>query len=304
MEILRTPDDRFAGLPDFPYEPRYATVAGRLRMAFVDGGAPDARPVLLLHGEPTWSFLYRSMIPPLVDAGLRAVAPDLIGFGRSDKPVSRDAYTYSAHVDWVTELVVEHLDLRDAILFGQDWGGLIGLRLVAEHPDRFAAVVASNTFLPTGDHDLGDAFRAWRKFSQEVPEFPVGMILNGGTARSLTPEELAAYEAPFPDESYKAGARQFPTLVPASPDDPAAPANRAAWEVLQRWDKPFVCAFGDRDPVTAGADRPLRKLIPGTRDQPHVTVEGAAHFCQEDAGQRLAEVIIATAQVASPSSAW
>ncbi len=297
MEILRTPDERFADLPDWRWEPRYAEVRADdgepVRMAYVDEGS--GRPVLLLHGEPSWSYLYRSMIGPLLDAGLRVVAPDLVGFGRSDKPADRDDYTYARHMAWLTDLVVGQLDLRDAVLFGQDWGGLLGLRLVGEHPDRFAAVVASNTFLPTGDQPLGDGFAQWRRFSQEVPEFPVGVIVNGGTGRDLSPAEIAAYDAPFPDERFKAGARQFPALVPASRDDPAAPANRAAWEVLERWDKPFVCAFGAQDPITRGADRVLRERIPGTAGQPHETLEQAAHFSQEDAGPRLAEILIGVA---------
>jgi haloalkane dehalogenase len=295
MEILRTPDERFADLPDWPYESRYAEVGDGLRMAYVDEGARDGRPVLLLHGEPSWSYLYRSMIGPLAADGLRVIAPDLIGFGRSDKPAAREDYTYAGHMRWLTALVVETLDLRDAVLFGQDWGGLLGLRLAAEHEERFEAIVASNTFLPTGDRPLGAGFERWRDFSQQTPTFPVGQIVNGGTTRDLSAGEIAAYDAPFPDESYKSGARQFPTLVPASPDDPAAPANRAAWEVLQRWEKPFVCAFGDRDPVTRGADRVLRERIPGASGQPHVTLDEAGHFSQEDAGARLAEILVATA---------
>ena len=241
------------------------------------------------------------MIGPLAAAGLRVIAPDLIGFGRSDKPASTDDYTYAAHVEWITELVMQRLDLRDIVLFGQDWGGLIGLRLVADQPGRFAAVVASNTFLPTGDRDPGDAFRAWQRYALEADEFPVGQILNGGSARELTPAEMAAYDAPFPDEHHKAGARKFPALVPTTPEDPGAVANRAAWKVLSAWDKPFVCAFGDQDPITAGADRMLLKLIPGTAGQPHETLEGAAHFSQEDAGPRLAEILIATADSAPPA---
>jgi haloalkane dehalogenase len=300
MEILRTPDERFANLPDWPYESRYAEVGDGVRMAYVDEGPREGQPVLLLHGEPSWSYLYRSMIGPLAAAGLRVVAPDLIGFGRSDKPAAREDYTYAKHMAWLTALVVDVLDLRDAVLFGQDWGGLLGLRLAAEQEERFAAIVASNTFLPTGDRPLGEGFEQWRAFSQQVPEFPVGMIVNGGTTRDLSPEEIAAYDAPFPDESYKSGARQFPTLVPASPDDPAAPANRAAWEVLERWEKPLICAFGDRDPVTRGADRVLKDLIPGAAGQPHVTLEGAGHFSQEDAGPRLAEVVIGAAASTAP----
>ncbi len=299
MDTLRTPDDRFRGLPDWSYEPSYADVGpdgAAARMAYVDEGPEQARPVLLLHGEPSWSYLYRAMIPPLLEAGLRVVAPDLIGFGRSDKPTQLEDYTYARHVRWLTDLVVGHLDLRDAVLFCQDWGGLLGLRLVAENPERFAAVVASNTMLPTGDHDPGDAFRAWREFSRTATEFDIGRIVDGGTSRSLSPEEVAAYNAPFPDDTYKAGARQFPSLVPISPEDPEAAPNRAAWEVLSRWDKPFVCAFGDSDPITGGADSVLRKLIPGTADQPHVTLKGAAHFSQEDAGVRLADVVIEVAR--------
>jgi haloalkane dehalogenase len=264
-------------------------------MARVDEGPADARPVLLLHGEPSWSYLYRWMIPPLLDAGLRVVAPDLIGFGRSDKPLERSDYTYENHMRWLTDLVVGELDLRDAILFCQDWGGLLGLRLVAEHPDRFAAVVASNTMLPTGDRDPGDAFRAWREFSQNTPDFPVGRIVAGGTKRQLSDAEIAAYDAPYPDDTYKAGARQFPVLVPITPDDPAAAANRAAWEVLSKWEKPFVCAFGDSDQITGAAYPVLQKLIPGAAGQPHEMLADTGHFSQEDSGPRLAEIVIALA---------
>jgi haloalkane dehalogenase len=264
-------------------------------MAYVDEGPRSARPVLLLHGEPSWSYLYRSMIGPLVAAGLRVIAPDLIGFGRSDKPSAREDYTYARHMGWLTDLVVGQLDLTDALLFGQDWGGLLGLRLAAEQEARFSAIVASNTFLPTGDRPLGAGFEAWRTYSQQTPDFQVGRIVDGGTARDLDAAEIAAYDAPFPDDAHKAGARQFPMLVPDGPDDPAVPANLAAWEVLKRWEKPFVCAFGDRDPVTRGADAVLQSLIPGAAGQPHVTLEGAAHFSQEDAGPRLAEVLVAVA---------
>jgi haloalkane dehalogenase len=246
--------------------------------------------VLLLHGEPSWGYLYRTMLPPLVEAGHRVVVPDLIGFGRSDKPSSRDDYTYERHVCWTRDLV-EQLDLRDVTLFGQDWGGLIGLRLVGEDPERFARVVVSNTGLPTGDQPLGDGFEAWRRFSQEAPELPVGQIVQGGTARELEPEVVAAYDAPFPDESYKAGARAFPALVPATPEDPAAPANRAAWETLRGFDRPFLTAFGDADPITRGGDAVFQSLVPGAAGLDHVTIEGAAHFVQEDAGRRLAEVV-------------
>jgi haloalkane dehalogenase len=296
MDVLQTPDDRFVGLPDYPFAPHYVEVAdgagGRLRLHYVDEGPRDAAPVLLLHGEPSWSFLYRKMIPVLVDAGLRAVAPDLVGCGRSDKPTARDDYTYQRHVDWMTAFV-ETADLAGVTLVGQDWGGLIGLRLVAEHPDRFARVVAANTFLPTGDRDPGDAFRAWQRFSQETPTFDVGAIVNGGCTSDLSPEVVAAYDAPFPDDSYKAGVRQFPLLVPSRPDDPASEANRAAWDALRSWTKPFLTAFSDHDPITAGADRVLRADIPGCQGQPHTTITNAGHFLQEDAGEELAGVVAA-----------
>src|SRR6478735_3139179 len=253
MDILRTPDDRAADLPDFSFAPLFVEVDG-LRVQSLDEGPADAPVVLLLHGEPSWSYLYRSMIPVLVHAGLRAVAIDLVGFGRSDKPARREDYTYQAHVDW-TWAAIDALGLTDITLVCQDWGGLIGLRLVGEHPDRFARVVAANTMLPTGDHHPGDAFRAWRTFSQDVETFPTGVIVNGGCTTELSPDVIAAYDAPFPDESYKEGARQFPTLVPSTPDDPASDANRAAWEALERFERPVLCAFGDSDPITAGADR-------------------------------------------------
>jgi haloalkane dehalogenase len=295
MDVLRTPDERFTDLPAYPFSPHYLEVAdgdgGELRVHYVDEGPAGADPVLLLHGEPSWSFLYRKMIPIVVAAGHRAVAPDLVGFGRSDKPASRTDYTYQRHVDWLRALVVG-LDLRDITLVGQDWGGLIGLRLVAEHEDRFARVVAANTFLPTGDRDPGDAFLAWQKFSQETPTFPVGRIVNGGCVTELPEDVVAAYDAPFPDETYKEGARQFPLLVPTSPSDPAAEPNRRAWQVLSKFDKPFLTAFSDSDPITGGADRVLQEAIPGAKGRPHTTLSGGGHFLQEDVGEELARVLI------------
>ena len=292
MHVLRTADECFDGLPGWTFEPRYVEIADGLRVHYVDEGPPDAPPVLLLHGEPSWSYLYRRMIPVLVAAGLRAIAVDLVGFGRSDKPAERDDYTYQRHVDWTSQAVFDGIGLRGATLVGQDWGGLIGLRLVTAAPDRFDAVVAANTFLPTGDRDPGPAFLAWRTFSQETPQFPVGRIVNGGCTTELPDDVVAAYDAPFPDESYKEGARQFPVLVPARPDDPASDANRAAWEVLREWTKPFVCAFSDGDPITRGADRVFRELVPGAADRDHVTIEGAGHFLQEDRGEELAAVVV------------
>ncbi len=293
MQTLRTPDERFANLPEFPYEPRYVDVpfgGEAVRVHYLDEGPKSGPLVVALHGEPSWCFLYRKVVARLVARGLRVVAPDLVGFGRSDKPTERGDYTYARHVDSMAA-VLAALDVRDATLLCQDWGGLIGLRLVAEQGERLSRVVAANTGLPTGDQKVSDAFFAWQKFSQSVPELPVGVIVRTGCVAPLAPEIVAAYDAPFPDESYKAGARQFPLLVPTTPDDPAAPANRRAWEALSRWEKPFLCAFSDSDPVTKGADAPMRERIPGAQGQPHVTIAGAGHFLQEDKGVELADVV-------------
>ena len=290
MNVLRTPDERFANLPGYQFEPHYAEVDG-LRVHYVDEGPSDAAPVLLLHGEPSWCYLYRTMIPIIAQAGHRAIAPDLIGFGRSDKLVEREDYSYQLHVD-VMAGFIEQLDLRDITLFCQDWGGLIGLRVAAEHPDRFARIVAANTFLPTGDNPPGEAFLRWQQFSQNSPAFDIGRVVQGGTATTLSDEVVAAYDAPFPDDSYKAGARVFPALVPTAPDDPAAPANRKAWEVLERWEKPFLTAFSDSDPITKGGDRAFQARVPGTKGQPHTTIVGGGHFLQEDKGEELAKIVV------------
>ena len=295
MDTVRTPDDRFAELPDYPFEPHYAEISdgedGILRVHYLDEGPPDAAPVLLMHGEPSWSFLYRHMIAPLVDAGHRVVVPDLVGFGRSDKPTRTTDYTYARHVAWMSSLVFDELNLRGITFFGQDWGGLIGLRLVCAQPDRYARVVIANTGLPTGVGTPSEAFLAWQKFSQESPQLPIGGIVNGGCVTDLAPEVIAAYDAPFPDDFYKAGARIFPTLVPTSPDDPEADANTQAWTVLSRFDKPFLLCFSDQDPVTKGGDAPFRAKVPGAQGQPHTTIEGAGHFLQEDKGHEVAAVI-------------
>src|SRR3984885_9286164 len=296
MKTLRTPDDRFTGLPGFDFAPRYADIAdgegGRLRVHYLREGDPAASVVLLLHGEPSWSYLYRKMIPLLTGAGLQIVAPDLVGFGRSDKPTERSDYTFARHVEWMRELLFDRLDLHDITLVCQDWGGLIGLRLVGEHPERFARVVAANTFLPTGDTDPGEAFFAWQRFSQEVEEFPTGVIVRTGCAKELAAAVQAAYDAPFPDETFKAGARQFPMLVPSRPDDPAHDANVAAWVGLAAFDRPFLCAFSDGDPITKGADRTLKENVAGARGRPHTTIAGGGHFLQEDCGEDLARVVV------------
>jgi haloalkane dehalogenase len=296
MKSLRTPDERFADLPDYPFAPNYVEIddrdGGTLRVHYLDEGPADGPVVLAMHGEPSWSYLYRKMIPLLVAGGARVIAPDLVGFGKSDKPSEKADYTYARHVAWMQAAIIDHLDITDATFFGQDWGGLVGLRLVADNPDRFARVVVGNTGLPTGDGAPSKAFMDWQKFSQESPVFPIGQILNGATLTELTDAEIAAYDAPFPDETYKEGARIFPSLVPTSPDDPAVPANRAAWEVFTQWDKPFICCFSDSDPVTAGGDKPFLKLVPGAQGQPHTTVTDAHHFFQEDAADQLAQILI------------
>ena len=300
MEILRTPDDRFNHLPDYPFKPHYLMINDRsedvgIRIHCIDEGDRDAQVVLMLHGEPSWSFLYRKMVAPFVQAGYRVVAPDLPGFGKSDKPGKRTDYSYARHVAWMQDWL-RAMDLNNIILICQDWGGLIGMRLVADEPDRFARVVTTNTMLPTGDHSPGDAFLNWQKFSQEVAVFPAGLIVSRATVTSLPDAVIAAYDAPFPDESYKQGARQFPLLVPTTPDDPESQANRDAWKVLMGFEKPWLCAFGDSDPVTGAAAPVIKKLIPGCQDQPHTTLRGGGHFIQEDCGEELCRVVLAWLQ--------
>ena len=289
MDVLRTPDERFEGLSDFPFEPQYVEVDG-LRMHYVEAGPAAADPVLLLHGEPSWSYLYRFMIPPLQAAGHRVIAPDLVGFGRSDKPTRVEDYSYARHVAWLATFL-ERLDLRRITLFCQDWGSLIGLRLVAEHGARFARVVLSNGGLPTGDITLPKAFYLWRGFARYSPWFPIGRIVSGGCVRSLSAAERRAYDAPFPSGRYKAGTRAFPRLVPTTPDDPAVAANVAAWASLRQWHKPFLTAFSSRDPITRGGERLFVDGVPGCRGQEHVTVHAAGHFVQEDKGPELAGIV-------------
>ena len=293
MQVLRTPDNRFENLPDWNFAPHYADITDaatgqELRMAYVDEGPRDGRTVLLLHGEPSWSYLYRHLIPALVAAGHRVLAPDLIGFGRSDKPADRADYTYERHVAWLSQWFTG-LGVQDVTLFCQDWGGLLGLRLVAAYPERFAGVVVANTGLPIGA-GFSEGFTQWLAFSQSTPDLPIGRIVDGGTARALSADEVAAYDAPFPDATYKAGACQFPTLVPITPEHGSVEENKAAWAVLTQFDKPFVTAFSDADPITAGGDRVFQKLVPGAKGQPHVTLSGA-HFLQEDCPDDIVAVI-------------
>lgn len=298
MDLYRTPDQHFDDLPDFAWEPSYAEVTqpdghsgDPIRMAYIDAGPHDGPVALLLHGEPTWSFLYRHVIDPLVAAGVRCIVPDLIGFGRSDKPLSTSDHSYARHVEWVRELALDHLDLRDVTLVGQDWGGLIGLRLVAEHQNRFARVVAANTGLPTGDFTMPEIWWTFREAVENAEVLDVGRFVEFGCARGLSASDRAAYDAPFPDEASKAGPRVMPSLVPNTPDDPASQANRAAWDALGRWEKPFLTAFGDSDPITGAMAPILHKLVPGARDLDHPLVTNAGHFIQEDAGVELGTII-------------
>jgi haloalkane dehalogenase len=292
MRVLRTAEDRFAGLPDFGYEPRYAD-AGGLRLAYVEAGPQAGEPVLLLHGEPSWSFLYRKVIHVLAEDGLRVIAADLIGFGRSDKPAEVADHSYARHVEWIRAFAFDALGLRDVTLVGQDWGGLIGLRLVAEHPDRFARVVAANTGLPTGDQPMPEVWLRFREVVRTATTLSVSRLVQSGCQTTLPPGVLAAYDAPFPDASYAAAVRAMPDLVPATPDDPASAANRAAWRQLAAWDKPFLVAFSDRDPITGPMAPMLKNVVPGAAGRDHPVLEGAGHFLQEDAGEELGEIIAA-----------
>ena len=295
MDALRTDDARFDGLADFDFEPNYLEVddteGGRLRIHYLDEGPRDGPVVLAMHGEPTWCYLYRHMIPIFTNAGCRVLAPDLVGFGRSDKPTRRDDYTYQRHVDWMSDWLTK-VEARGITLFCQDWGGLIGLRLVAAYPERFARLVVANTALPTGDHPMNDAFKGWRAYSQEVESFNAGRIVFGGTSQKITEAEIAAYNAPFPDESYQAGARQFPMLVPDRPDDPEAVPNRAAWQVLTVLDLPVLTLFGADDKVMAGVDKLFQRKMPGAAGQPHRILPDAGHFLQEDVGGALAQATL------------
>jgi haloalkane dehalogenase len=299
MRTLRTPDDRFDRLPGFGYAPGYAEVpdgeGGSLRMSYVSAGPRDGRPVLLLHGEPSWSFLYRTMLPVLADAGLRAIAPDLVGFGRSDKPTELSDHSYARHVEWTRALVFDALDLAEVTLVGQDWGGLIGLRLVAENPERFAGVVVSNTGLPTGDADMPQVWWQFRRAVEKAGaagQLDVGRLVASGCRRPMPPEVVAGYSAPFPDQSYLAGPRAMPLLVPTRPDDPATEANRAAMATLRESDLPVCCAFSDSDPITRAWGPQLRDQLPGAKGLDHPTIVDAGHFVQEDAGPELARVVV------------
>jgi haloalkane dehalogenase len=292
MQVFRTPDDRFADLPDFPYAPHYLTLQDGLRVHYIDEGPRDGAVVLLLHGEPTWCYLYRHMIGPLVAAGYRVLAPDLIGFGRSDKPLERGAYSYAGQVAWMREWI-EALDLRGITLGCQDWGSLIGLRLVAEMPDRFHGVALSNGGLPAGQ-EPPRAFAIWRAFARYSPVFPIGRLVRAGSRAGLTKAEVAAFDAPFPTRASKVATRVYPTLVPFA-GDPAVPDQERAWALFDSWTKPFLCCFSDQDPITRGGDAIWRERVPGTREMAHRTLRGG-HFIQNDDPAGFAKAIIEVAQ--------
>lgn len=295
MDVLRTPDERFDALPDWDYAPRYREVVAAdgtpLRYHFVDEGPRDAAPVLLLHGNPSWSYLHRHMIRGLVDRGHRVVALDLMGMGRSDKLVERTAYTVEAHLDWMQQWI-DGEDLRDVTLYCQDWGGLLGLNLVRLQPDRFTRILASNTGLPAGE-GTNAALQAWIEFSQSVTPLPVGAIVDGASTRTLTEAERAAYDAPYPDATYQASPVQFPVLIPAPPDHPAVPLFRATWDFLETWTRPFLTVFGSEDAIAfkPGSHLKFQRKVPGAQGQPHRVIEGANHFIQEDASDELVGIL-------------
>ncbi|HET6499129.1 MAG TPA: haloalkane dehalogenase [Amycolatopsis sp.] len=295
MRLLRTPEDRFTVLPDFDFPTHYADLddpkRGIVRVAYVEAGPPDGPVALLLHGEPSWSFLYRKMLPVLADAGIRAIAPDLVGFGRSDKPAEVTDHTYARHVEWMRALAFDALDLRDVTLVGQDWGGLIGLRMVAENPDRFARVVAANTALPTGDEGMPAVWWAFHDAVKKAPKLDIGRFVQSGCKTKLSDDVRAAYDAPFPNELYKAGPRALPGLVPVTPDGPGSAENRRAWEVLSRLDIPVLCAFSDGDPITGPQAPVFQRILPGAAGLTHPTITGAGHFLQEDAGGELGRIV-------------
>ncbi|KZS64784.1 haloalkane dehalogenase [Mycobacterium ostraviense] len=296
MQTLRTPDERFHDLPDFPYPPRYCELpdgeGGTLRVAWVQDGPDRADPVLMLHGEPSWSYLYRKMIPVLAAAGHRVICPDLVGFGRSDKPTRREDHSYARHVEWMRALAFDVLDLRNVTLVGQDWGGLIGLRLAAEHPERFARLVVANTGLPNGEQPMAEIWWRFREAIQTAPKLDIGGFVQGGCRRQMSDAVRAGYDAPFPDDDYCAGPRAMPGLVPTSPDDPAAAANKTAWTKLCVSPTPMLVAFSDSDPITGPMAEIFKREMRGAQGVDHPVVHGAGHFLQEDAGEELADYIV------------
>ncbi len=292
MKILNTPDERFANLPGYPFAPNYVEIEPGLKMHYLDEGPKNGAIVLLLHGQPSWSYLYRKMIPVFVENGYRTIAPDLIGFGKSSKPTEQSDYTYARHIEWM-ETFLQKLDLQDINVFIQDWGGLIGLRNVINNPDRFRTITAGNTALPTGDQQMPAAFTQWVAFVKSASYLPCGKILQSSTVSELSPKVMAAYDAPFPDATYQAGAKIFPSLVPASPDHPETENNRLAWQKLMKWDKPFLTLFSDSDPIMKGGEKIYQKLVPGAKHDQHSIIKAGGHFLQEDKGEEIARKMIA-----------
>ena len=291
MKILNTPAEQFIDLPDYPFKANFQEIDGGLNIHYVDEGPKDGQIVLLLHGEPSWSYLYRKMIPTIANAGYRAIAPDLIGFGKSDKLVEVEAYTYQSHQQWLQSFI-EALDLQNMVLFSQDWGGLLGLRIALDLPERFAALVAANTFLPTGAIEMPPAFLQWREFVRTSKDFDTGKVIDMGTVTKLSPEVIAAYNAPFPNEDYKLAARIFPSLVPSESDDPEGQKNVAYLQKLAQWTKPFLTLFSDSDPIMKGGERFFQKVVPGANGQAHEIIKDGGHFLQEDQGEIIAEKLV------------
>ncbi len=290
MEIIRTPDERFENLAGYDFRPNYLHVNG-LRLHYVDEGTVASETILLMHGEPSWAFLYRHMIPPLVESGFRVIAPDLIGFGRSDKPMKQADHSYQKHVEWIASWM-KTINLKNITMFCQDWGSLIGLRVAIENKERFKRIILANGGLPTGEQRMNEAFLRWREFSRNSRQFKIERIIQGGTVTKLTKKVLQGYAAPFPDDSYMAGARIMPSLVPISTDDPEHEANKRAIEEYKKWDIPFLTAFSDKDPITRGGEKFWQENVPGARNQDHIIIKNAGHFLQEDKGSEIAEVII------------
>ncbi len=294
MSILKTDLTLFENLSDWKYKENFTTVMsefGELDIHFVDENSSSDECILLLHGNPTWGYLYRNMIDPLKENGYRVVVPDLPGFGKSDKFSVRYNYSYEGFVDWMSQFI-ENTDLKNITLFCQDWGGLIGLRLAAKYSDRFEKIVAANTGLPTGKAPLSEGFAVFREFLQIKPDLHVAGQVRNGTTKGIDENALAAYNAPFPDDDHKQGVRQFPNLVPGTPRTPSAEPNKEAWKILREWEKPFLCAFSDKDPIFSGVENSFYKLIPGCKDMPHVTIENAGHFLQEDQPKACVEAIL------------
>jgi len=293
VHFQRTPDDRFRNLDGYPFAPHYAEVKAEdgtlLRVHYVDEGPRDAAPVVLMHGNPSWSYLYRRIIPRLVAQGHRVLAPDLMGLGRSDKPAAKSDYSLARHVEWMSQWLVA-VCVESATLFAQDWGGVIGFPVAMRHPERFARLIAANTGLPVGQ-GASPALQQWLEYSDRATSLPISQLIHGFTVNGLGDAEKRAYDAPFPDASYQAAALSFPRLIPLQPENPGVPLMLETWQQLERWTKPLLTVFGDRDPISQGADRTFQQRVPGAHGQPHVVLSPAHHFLQEDQPEAIAQHI-------------